>query len=331
MIDVSIIIVNYKTPEYLRRCVQSLVDNTRDISIEIIVVDNNSQDDSEQIVKSIYPDAVWINSGYNAGFSRANNMGIRIAKGRKIILMNSDAWVSNNVVKIMYDEFETLSLVHKIGFLGCQVRSADDTLQYNSNLSFPSAKDYYYLNPILSKVCQVQKKSADNNHIHMKSHESMWLGMVCVMFDALLYREGNQLLDEDFFMYSEDVEWCYRLQKLGYKHFFSPACYVYHVNSGSSTIKINKQIQVALSHWLLLMKMYGKVRYITFIILILSNYITTNIWQILYLFRSKQQWLTDAIAVNKFNVTVLKTGGFNLLIRYGTKPSSHKKYLKYDV
>ena len=76
-IDLSIVIVNYKTPDLLRDCVHSIFTQTpSEVSFEIIVVDNNSEDESEQLIKSVYPEVKWLNTGYNAGFARANNLGI---------------------------------------------------------------------------------------------------------------------------------------------------------------------------------------------------------------------------------------------------------------
>ena len=80
MITVSIVIVHYKTPQLLIECVRSIIDTTVDLSYEIVIVDNNSEDESEMLIATNYPHVKWINTGYNAGFARANNRGIRETK-----------------------------------------------------------------------------------------------------------------------------------------------------------------------------------------------------------------------------------------------------------
>ena len=94
MIDLSIIIVNYKSQHLITQCVQSIVDNETMLNYEIIVVDNNSRDDSESRLKEICPDLIWIQMGYNSGFGRANNEGIKQALGNHILILNSDCIVS---------------------------------------------------------------------------------------------------------------------------------------------------------------------------------------------------------------------------------------------
>ena len=88
--DVSIIIIHYKTLKLTTDCIRSIYEYTRGISFEIIVVDNDSQDGADVVIKSEFPAISWLNMGYNAGFSRANNTGIRAAKGRYYLLLNSD-------------------------------------------------------------------------------------------------------------------------------------------------------------------------------------------------------------------------------------------------
>ncbi len=88
--DLSIIFVNYKTAQLLLDCIGSIYTQTKTLSLEIIVADNFSQDDSQQIVTEKFPEVVWIDMGYNAGFARANNAGIKIATGEFLLILNTD-------------------------------------------------------------------------------------------------------------------------------------------------------------------------------------------------------------------------------------------------
>ena len=98
MTDVSIIIVNYKTPQLILDCLQSVYTHTKGIGFEVIIVDNDSQDNSRAIVLSQYPEVKWFEMGYNAGFSRANNLGIDHATGRNILLLNSDTLLIDDLL-----------------------------------------------------------------------------------------------------------------------------------------------------------------------------------------------------------------------------------------
>ena len=102
MIDVSIIIVNYNTKLLLADCLRTVHQMTRDIRYEVIVVDNASSDDSEAYIKSQFPEVVWINSGGNIGFGRANNLGASYATGKYLFLLNSDTLLRNNAVRMLY-------------------------------------------------------------------------------------------------------------------------------------------------------------------------------------------------------------------------------------
>ena len=101
--DVSIIIVNYNTKDLLVNCLNSIYEKTKDVLFEIIIVDNASIDGSEEMIKNDFKEVVFIQSGDNIGFGRANNLGIKEAKGDCIFLLNSDTILLNNAIKELTD------------------------------------------------------------------------------------------------------------------------------------------------------------------------------------------------------------------------------------
>ena len=105
--DLSIIIINYKSANHVLACIQSIYNETEKYSFEIIVVDNNSEDDSELKIRKAFPDVKWIQSGYNAGFARANNFGIREANGEFILVLNADTIVLENALDRSIDLFKS--------------------------------------------------------------------------------------------------------------------------------------------------------------------------------------------------------------------------------
>ena len=111
-IDLSIVIVNYKTPQMTSECITSIWEYVEDIQLEIIVIDNNSQDNSKQYILTQHPYIIWIDMPYNAGFARANNEGIRLAQGKYILLLNSDTLlIDNSILKCIRTLEERLDTV----------------------------------------------------------------------------------------------------------------------------------------------------------------------------------------------------------------------------
>ena len=104
--DLSIILVNYKSPQLVLDCVESIYHETKAISFEIIVVDNFSEDNSQDVVLSRFPRVQWIAMSYNAGFARANNEGIRQSSGRVVLLLNSDTVNEDNAIERCFELFK---------------------------------------------------------------------------------------------------------------------------------------------------------------------------------------------------------------------------------
>ena len=117
--------MNYKSPQLVCNCVQSIYDQNSGINFEIIVVDNHSQDGSEQIIKSSYPEITWIEMGYNSGFARANNKGIKVSKGKVVLLLNSDTIIKDNAIEKCLNCFYLSTYVA----CGVQLLNSDGTPQ----------------------------------------------------------------------------------------------------------------------------------------------------------------------------------------------------------
>ena len=96
--DLSIIIINYKSAKLVLDCVQSIYQQTQQYSFEIIIVDNDSKDDCKEKLLAAYPQTKWLQTGYNAGFARANNAGIRIANGEYVLILNADTIILDNAI-----------------------------------------------------------------------------------------------------------------------------------------------------------------------------------------------------------------------------------------
>lgn len=230
-----------------------------------MIVDNDSQDNSEDLIKQHFKNTVWINSGYNAGFARANNTGIRAAKGEYILLLNPDSFIKDDFLKNMLYFYQRKDTDGKLGLLGCRVISSiDGSLQVGSGLGFSSFKKHIKANPIyiyLTRNFVSKKKIYNPDTMHYKNHEIDFVSGACVMVKKSKIVEYNLFLDEDFFLYYEDVEWSYRVKNCGFRNYFCADLEVYHVNSASTGTSQTKNYQIQLSEYLYYYKTLNSLSY----------------------------------------------------------------------
>jgi GT2 family glycosyltransferase len=262
--EISIIIVHYKTPELLANCLQSIVENDPTLRKEIIVVDNHSEDDTQTLIQTKFSDVTWINTGYNAGFARANNLGIHAASSPYILLLNSDTLVQKDTISKCLQRYKELEKKVKLGFLACQLIDFEGNLQFNSRFKTDYLIKIWNAHPIVIFLRRILRVPYDSQasfqalyQLHQQEHFSPWLGGTFLLIRNDTIRQKSMQLDEDFFMYAEDIEWCLRLGDQGYQHVFYPEVHILHAEGGSFTIKEQKRMQIHLSEWLLLIKRHG--------------------------------------------------------------------------
>ncbi|MCY6484520.1 glycosyltransferase family 2 protein [Clostridium aestuarii] len=239
--DLSIIIVNYNTKELLKQTIQSVIDNTQNISYEIIVVDNASVDGSCDMVNKDYPQVKVIKNTDNLGFPKANNKGIKIASGRYVMLLNSDTYVLENCLEscINYmDKYED------IGALGCKLVLANGELDHACKRGFPTPEASLYYLLKLDKLFPEVKKFGQYKMSYVFEDEisevDSLTGAFMIVKREVIKKIG--VLDETFFMYGEDIDWCYRIKEAGYKVMYYPEVRTIHYKGQSSKKKRLKTI-----------------------------------------------------------------------------------------
>jgi GT2 family glycosyltransferase len=235
MIDLSIIIVNYNTFELTSKCIESVIRLTHGITYEIIVVDNASVERDPKEFKSVFPDVVVLANEKNLGFAGGNNLGIAQSKGQTILLLNSDAEVLSNVIGECYHKLYELD--NKVKAISCKLIFPDGRIQPSCG-RFPSVAlqlmELFRLQKLLSKTKRGELflgNFFDYNHAVYPD----WVWGTFFMFkrDTLkLFREEK--LSETYFLYMEDMEWCYHIQEAGGRIYFDPTHTVIH-HRGSST------------------------------------------------------------------------------------------------
>ena len=248
MLDLSIIIVNYNTKQLLVDCVKSIINTTKNISYEIIVVDNNSTDNSVLSIKKkvlSIKNLKIIENEKNVGFSRANNIGIEKAKGRYILFLNSDTIVYSNTLEKM---IEFMDEYQDAGAATCKVVLPSGELDDASHRGFPTPLNSLYYFSGLSKIFPKSKNFAGYNLSYIDVNTTHEIDACAGAFMIVRKEAGKKIgwWDEDYFWYGDDLDFCYRLKNFGFKIYYVPTVSVLHYKGVSGGIKeISKHLTTA--------------------------------------------------------------------------------------
>ncbi len=234
--DLSIIIVNYNVKEFLQNLLHSIFKSAQGISYEIIIVDNASDDGSVEFIKEkFFPkqEIKLIVNSINAGFGKANNQGLSTAKGKYILLLNPDTLLREDTLQKMINFFESTT---DAGIAGCKILNPDGTLQLACRRSFPGPWTSFCKVTGLSSIFPKSKIFARYNLTYLDENQTYEVDAISGSF-MMMRKEVYEKVggfDEDFFMYGEDLDLCYRIQKAGYKVFFVHSTQIIHYK-GEST------------------------------------------------------------------------------------------------
>lgn len=209
----SVIIVNYRSSSLLLDCLQTVIP-AANTAMEVIVVDNFSQDDSETIIRRAFPQVQWIQLHYNSGFARANNAGITVAKGDAILLLNPDTLLEGNALEECSRRL--LASAHVAG--GVQLLNPDRTPQITGNYFITGGLNQLMALPYIGRVIRwlgyTLKVKKTNVPQAKGTVEVDWINGAFLMVKKEAVEKAG-MLDEDFFLYFEEIEWCGRLRKIG--------------------------------------------------------------------------------------------------------------------
>jgi GT2 family glycosyltransferase len=213
-LSVSIIIVNYRSAKFICDCLTSAFQFPSAKNFEWIIVDNDSKDNSKEIITSQFPFVKWIDMGYNAGFARANNAGIRHSTNEAVLLLNPDTIILDDAIERCYQKF--IQTDHAA--CGVQMLNPDHSPQISGSYFAKGGLNHllplpYWGNFIkwLGSILKVQKPSIEK----ATTEEFVdWISGAFLMVKKEAITKAG-LMDEDFFLYAEEVEWCSRLRKVG--------------------------------------------------------------------------------------------------------------------
>lgn len=238
--DVSVIMVNWNSGKYLKETIELLFEKTKDLTFEIIVIDNKSDKDEESYLYldtlSNYNNITIVKNDENLGFAKANNIGMSIAKGRNILILNPDVIFHNNVMKILSDYLDNNEMV---GMVGPKVLNPDGSFQQPCLRGKPYPKDTLF--HIIGLAKAFPKCEALNGYAlwHLdrgKINECGALSGCCMMIKKSLFDEIGGM-DEQFFMYQEETDWGLRTNNAGKTIIYNPNAIVTHIG-GVTTKKI---------------------------------------------------------------------------------------------
>lgn len=233
---ISVIIVNYNTKGLLKRCLASVFQTKLTGDFEVFVSDNGSKDGSIEMVKRDFPQVKLIENGANLGFSKANNVAIKRSSGKYVLLLNSDTEVMNDT---FVKTAEYLGANTDVGAMGCKVLLPDGSLDKACRRRFP--------NPANSFLRLFGFKKLSDYNIGGSLDETAEVD--CVMGAYMTVRkdviEKVGMLDEEYFMYGEDIDWCWRIKHAGYKIMYVPSSHIIHYKYGSSQLIPFRTIRLA--------------------------------------------------------------------------------------
>lgn len=281
MIDVSVIVVSWNTRELLAQCLASVRAEAETVSLEAIVVDNHSEDGSPAMVRERFPEVRLLENEDNLGFVGGNNRALPLAEGRYLLLLNSDATLVPGA---------TAALVHfmdahpEAGIVGPRISNPDGSLQ-SSYMDFPTLWREFQL---LTKLHVVLGRPYAPSHGPDESreiHEADWVSGAGLM----IRREAaNQVggLDPDYFMFSEEVDWCWRVRQAGWRNYYLPEAEVRHWGGQSTAhVSLQRRAMIYRSKWLFFYKHRGRVYAGVFRALLLAaSWLKMALWALLSLF-----------------------------------------------
>ncbi len=248
MVDVTVIIVTWNAADLIEKCLESVAiqqDEKKSFEIEVIVVDNASTDETVEIIRRTSPEVEVISNSENLGFAAANNIAIGRARGRYLLLLNSDARLMPGALKEM---LEGAQRAPGVGLVAPKLLNEDGSLQ-RSIRGFPTlwriASEFLFFRNIDKNSDFWNGYYAGGNQ-HRQNCFVDWVMGACMLVPAVTVEDVG-LLDESFFMYNEETDWQRRMHLNGWKVLFLPEAEVEHLGGGSSRTNWGEMYRVQLA------------------------------------------------------------------------------------
>lgn len=249
--ELSIIFVNWNSVDYLRECIASIYENTKNVTFEIIVVDNASPQRGVESLREEFPEIVIIQSEKNVGFAGANNLGFKRSKGKYVLFLNPDTKLVGQTINTMLAH---IKLLPDAGIVGCKMLNTDLSVQITSIQKFPKI-----LNQVFgAELLQLRWPECPLWAIAPLFSDKVKLIKVevipgaCMLLRRSVFEEVG-MFSEEYFMYAEDLDLNYKLKRAGYANYYVGEAAIIHHGGGSSRQKV--------SQWSTIMQCRAMTRY----------------------------------------------------------------------
>ncbi|MAX12589.1 MAG: glycosyl transferase family 2 [Candidatus Marinimicrobia bacterium] len=231
--DISIVIVNYNTGKYLFNCICSIFQSNPSLKLEIIIIDNDSSDDSIEFLNSYKQNFTLIKNKSNLGFSKALNLGLRKSSAKYVCILNPDTLCDQNSMQKMFDYMEK-SL--DVACLSPKIVNSDGSFQISCKRSLPTIKNSFFKITGIDKLFPSSSFFGSYNLLYLDENE---INQVEVISGACMFMRYEVLklvgyFDESFFMYGEDIDYCHRINEAGLKILYYPDSKVVHFKGVSA-------------------------------------------------------------------------------------------------
>lgn len=247
--DFSIIIVNWNSKDYLLKAIASVEAETKGIEFEVVVIDGGSFDGCDEMLRKFYPHVVFIQSAKNIGFAKANNKAFKASCGRNLLFLNPDTEVEGHAIKTLYDELNALP---NAGIVGPKLLNSDRSIQESCIRAFPTILNQVLESDMLRNLFPGAKLWGMKplfEEIEVPQEVDAVSG-ACFMINRSVF-ERVGMFSTDYFMYSEDIDLCLKVQKAGLNTYYVPGAVVVHHGGGSSQASPNtfSSVMMLESRW----------------------------------------------------------------------------------
>jgi len=257
---ISIIIVNYKSKDFVIECIESIHRFEEDSNYEILVIDNEGDSSLNNDLFLSYDNVFVYKMPYNAGFARANNFGFTKANGAFILYLNPDTLFIETTLQKCMDELRKNA---DVGVLGCRLLNPDLSVQCSYHDGYKFLKKILWQNLILINCFGVSKYSVKSSSeiaiCHGETHNPPWLS------GAFIFMRRDDVIisklawDEDFFIYWEDVELSFRAREAGFKLLYFKKVSIIHIGGSGVDVSTERYVDLELSKLLLIKKRFGNI------------------------------------------------------------------------
>lgn len=227
--DISIIIINWNSAGYVRKCLQSVAENLRGLEFETIVIDNGSFDSCGKIVLDEFPDVRFIQSEDNLGFAKANNLGSEKSTGEYLLFLNPDTEILDGAIQGMASLIRCLP---RAGVLGCRLLNSDGSTQTSCVQAFPTVFNQMFDSDMVNRWLPVLTTGRIGYNEKNPTPVQVISG-ACMMIKKTVFEEVGKFSPE-YFMYTEDLDLCYKVREAGYLNYYTGAFSIIHHGGGSS-------------------------------------------------------------------------------------------------